>query len=527
MRKAASRAPVLVIALDMGDGPLIRYWIAQGRLPHLAALASAGAWYDLETTAAALHTSTWPTFATGTLPGRHGVYYPYQPTPGRQLARHIQPDQYGVPTFWSLADAAGRRSVVYDVPETFPEAGFQGHAIFDWGTWAWYGEPATQPPSLKTTLGSAFGPYPLGFEAKRLGLNHPDHLDDRLRRSIEYKRETATWLLREHPWDLAVIGFCETHPAGHYMWPKGADGPSDDPGFAPLLEVYAAIDRAVGALQAQVPSGTTLMVVSGDGVRANRCAWHLLPQVLARLGYLVAAGAQDASARAPSAAPSALTALKRYVASRLPWRVRDRLGVWLQTRSIDWSRTRAFTLPTDLEGCIRLNVKGREPRGTVEAGAYVDLCREIATRMEELVNPETGQPAVKRVWLRHEVFPGARQEELPDLMVTWSDEAPLNALYSPRLGRIDGVNPDDRPGTHSPAAFLLAAGPETRPGRYHGRLVDVAPTVLTCLGMPPAPGLDGAALDELIRTSDAAGAAGSREGDSEGAWTGENAGVRR
>ena len=87
---------VLAIALDMGDGPLIQHWSRRGRLPHLAALAASGGWLDLESTAAALHTSVWPTFATGTLPGRHGVYYPYQPTPGQQLARHIGPDQYGL-----------------------------------------------------------------------------------------------------------------------------------------------------------------------------------------------------------------------------------------------------------------------------------------------------------------------------------------------------------------------------------------------------------------------------------------------
>lgn len=505
----SSRARVLVLGLDMGDGALIRHWSGQGRLPHLSALVSSGSWFDLESTAEALHTSVWPTFATGTLPGRHGVYYPYQPTPGQQLARHIGADQYGESTFWKLADSKGRRCIVYDVPETFPEPGFRGRAIFDWGTWAWYGEPGSQPPALTRELHSRFGAYPLGFEAKRLGFTRPDNIEQRLLRSVKYKGETAKWLLEAHAWDLAVVGFCETHPAGHYLWPDNADAVDswDETLFEPLFNVYAAVDSAVGALRQGLPSDCVLMLVSGDGVRPNRCGWHLLPAALERLGYLSAGGgAGPPDAEPPSfyqaAAHRLIAGAKRRVAATLPWRVRDRIGVWLQTRAIDWSRTRAFALPTDLEGCIRLNVKGREPHGIVEPGAqYAELCDEIRSGLEELVNPASGAPAVRRVWIRNQDFPGPRQEELPDIIVTWNDDAPLAALRSPRFGVIEGVNLDPRPGTHSTSGFLVAAGPGIPPGTHcRGHLTDVAPTVLELLGVT-GHDLDGRALKSLTRAS--------------------------
>ncbi len=114
-----------------------------------------------------LHTSTWPSFATGTLPGRHGVYYPFQPKPGHQQAQHVAAEQYGAPSFWSLADRLGKRCLVYDVPETFPEAGFKGRAIFEWGTWAWYGTRAAQPQQMLADIKERFGDYPLGMEAMR------------------------------------------------------------------------------------------------------------------------------------------------------------------------------------------------------------------------------------------------------------------------------------------------------------------------------------------------------------------------
>src|SRR5262249_19021809 len=271
----------------------------------------------------------------------------------------------------------------------------------------------------------------------------------------------------------------------------------------PLLHVYAALDRALGTLRAGLRSDITVIVVSGDGVRPNRCGWHLLPAALERLGYTSSGTGATDRARPPSFLSRAQRLIpaeaKRRIAASLPWRVRDRLGAWAQTAGIDWSRTRAFALPTDLEGCIRINLKGREPQGIVEPGAeYDDVCQEIRERLEELANPATDRPAVRQVWIRNEVFPGPRQEELPDLVVTWRDEAPITALTSARCGLIEGTNPDPRPGTHSTTGFLLAAGPGIA-GGYQGRghLTDVASSISALLGLQHLPRLDGRPLEIL------------------------------
>jgi predicted AlkP superfamily phosphohydrolase/phosphomutase len=498
-----------VIGLDMGDGGLIRHWSRQGRLPHFAALAAAGASLELDSTAQALHTSTWPTFATGVLPGRHGVYYPYQPTPGQQFARQIEADQYGIETFWQRA-SGNTRAIVYDVPETFPENGFNGRAIYDWGTWAQYGKTSAQPPTLLKELKARFGPYPLGYEAMRLGFDRPQGIAERLLQSVRYKAATTRWLLECADWDLAVVGFGELHPAGHYLWPSGSTAveSSDEREFDSLLSVYIAVDEALGMLMTALPTGVNVLVVSGDGVRDNRCGWHLLPTVLDRLGY-TSRGAAPVEGPPPS--PSLVgrvaqlvpTSVKKRISESLPLKVRNRLSLRSQAAGLDWSRTRVFALPTDLEGCIRINLKGREPQGIVERGAqYEDLCQEIRSRLEELVNPVTGATAVRRVWIRNEIFPGPKQEELPDLMVTWTDDAPIAALQSSRIGTVEGVNPDIRSGTHSVTGFLMAKGPAVPQGfEGRGRLVDVAATVLQMAGVDRAADLDGEPL-RLPRASE-------------------------
>jgi predicted AlkP superfamily phosphohydrolase/phosphomutase len=326
-------------------------------------------------------------------------------------------------------------------------------------------------------------------------------------RSVDYKKRTAEWLLQQNPWDLAIVGFCEGHPAGHYLWPAEIDTVSqaDAAKIKPLLEFYVALDRAIGALTHTLPSDTSLFIVSGDGVRPNRCAWYLLPAVLERLGYISPAGRSD---NAQSVSPSLIGRVKRLVspkmrrriAQRLPWWLRDQIGAREQASSIDWSKTRAFTLPTDLEGCIRINLKGREPAGIVEPGAeYNDLCEEIRERLLELNNPDTGSSAVRQVWIRNQVFPGDRQEQLPDLMVSWNDEAPFTSLASATIGRVDGETADLRPGTHSPRGFLLAAGDGISARIVsRGHLVDVAPTVMKLLRLNVPAHMDGVPLTQLV-----------------------------
>jgi predicted AlkP superfamily phosphohydrolase/phosphomutase len=244
------------------------------------------------------------------------------------------------------------------------------------------------------------------------------------------------------------------------------------------------------------------LIVSGDGVRLNNAGWHLLPAVLEKIEYLNGGGAKAGKGRAkPRSLLGLVKALvpprvRRLIADSLPWKLRNRLGAHLEAQ-VDWAHTRAFTLPTDLEGCIRINLKGREPQGTVTPGAeYQAVCEDLRKRLSGLINPATGKPAVSKVWIRDEVFPGERRDQLPDVVVSWNDEAPIAALAIPGVGIVQGPSPDPRTGTHSGSGFLLAVGPGIPAGRSsRAKLVQVAPTVLRRLGLEEDFKLDGVPLD--------------------------------
>lgn len=514
-RNSAQR--VLVIGLDVGDGKLIRNWSREGFLPVFRSLMGGGAWASLNTTAELLHVSAWPSLYTGTLPGQHGVYYTFQPIPGQQNVRRFGPDQYGQPPVWQLLSEAGKRCIVFDAPYTHPQENFNGMQIFEWGTWAWYWHPMSVPSRLMRQMTGQCGAYPVGIEANQVGLGALDLADlhQRLIRAVSAKAKAVRWLMERSPWDLLWVVFGETHPAAHYFWSNShADIAHAETEFSERLlrEVYQAIDRAIGEIIERIRDDVTLYIISGDGVGPNYAGWHLLPQVLERLGF-TSGGATQINVAVPSARePNKKDILKmlrdvvpssmrQTLSHYLPTSWRDSLMSRWTTANIDWSRTRAFCLPTDLEGCIRLNVMGREPQGIVRPGAeYEAVCSELISSLEQLTNPRTGHPVVRQVVRIDEAFPGERRNYLPDLIVLWSEEAEIKAVHSPTFGLVEAPSPDARTGTHHPPGFVIAHGPSVHTGYTltEGHIVDFAPTVLAEFGLLRPHHMDGHVWSDLL-----------------------------
>lgn len=508
MRSGPGR--VLIVGLELGDGQLIRGWSAAGLLPNFSTLFEAGSWGWLATTADELHISAWPSIYTGATPGEHGVYFTFQPAPGVQGYRRFYEGLYGRPTFWSLLDRAGRRCVILDPPYSHPERGFGGAYIHDWGTWAHYLAPGSVPTDLLPCLEKACGGYPLGLEANDLGFTRLDPADTsrRLVKSVEAKSRAIRWLMREKEWEVFFTVFGETHVAGHYCWSADLKGDAND-ASSTMFAVYASLDRTIGELREAVGPETTVIVVSGDRCGPNFAGWHLLPEVLKRLGCAGGADQGDTASHAKRFDPvKALRDLlpkdfRKDLARRLPTRLRDKLAQRVDTADIDWSRTRAYCLPTDLEGYIRINLRGREPQGIVAPGdEYGRSLRELSAALMELRDSATGARIVRRVIAADDAFPGDRRPQLPDLIVQWEAAGPITGVTSERVGVVNGESPDPRSGTHCGPGFVVAAGPGIAAGAtlLSASILDFAPSILARMGIEAPPAMQGRIWRQLTES---------------------------
>ncbi len=84
---------------------------------------------------------------------------------------------------------------------------------------------------------------------------------------------------------------------------------------------------------------------------------------------------------------------------------------------IDWSRTKAFAL--GLTG-VFVNRKGRERSGIVAEGSeYRKLVQELAEKLGQLVDPQTGKTCVRRVVVSQQFFRGPYRFDAPDLLIGW------------------------------------------------------------------------------------------------------------
>jgi predicted AlkP superfamily phosphohydrolase/phosphomutase len=111
---------VLVIGLDGATFDLIKPWIEQGKLPHLARLMREGTHAPLQTVPTRNSGPAWSSIVTGVNPGRHGVFYLTTRLPDSYATRPAQAADRQAPAIWDRLSAAGKRVLVFNVPITYP-----------------------------------------------------------------------------------------------------------------------------------------------------------------------------------------------------------------------------------------------------------------------------------------------------------------------------------------------------------------------------------------------------------------------
>jgi predicted AlkP superfamily phosphohydrolase/phosphomutase len=283
-----------------------------------------------------------------------------------------------------------------------------------------------------------------------------------------------------------------------------------------ILQIYRALDRAVGRLLDLVSPGTTVMVVSDHGFGGTGDKVIHLNRWLAQQGWLTFArpGVQDrlmgwgkrVGLRLPAALQEwAFRSVARGLVDRMESRAR--LG------GIDWQRSVAFSEEVNTFPGIWLNVREREPAGQVAQGAdYERLRDQIIERLEGLENPDTGERVIRRAYRREEVYQGPWVELAPDVVLEPALDGGYAYTFLSSRGQpgapVRSLAPDERlgakggsmNGSHRPEGVLILAGDGVvAGGQVRGAgLQDVAPTLYWLLDVPAPEGTEGRVLAEAF-----------------------------
>ena len=388
------------------------------------------------------------------------------------------------------------RIALLDVPfAPRPKAGFNGIWLQGWQTHDQQ-ERYAYPQGVWRDVRTQFGPPIMQRELcaphspKRLAAVRQDVIA-----ATEQFRGICSWVSQQGPWDLFLAVFGGAHRIGHYLWDLSQVAASHvDPAVLAELadtrdDLYCHCDRALGTLLDEAPAGSRILAFSLHGMAAETGWPEVFPRLLARIDGIGAppVGTGGTLFRLKQRLP---TGLVQRIVRRLPYTVDHMIVPLWSKRMHDWERIRCFTIPGGDSNClIRINLKGREARGTVAPGQeYDELCAKIEAGLKSFHDIETGAPVVTKIERAVNVCEGfdVLHSRIPDLVVHWH---PIRAYETTGVTSAEHGDvvwdsgwrlPSGRSGDHSPRGWLAAAGPDI-PHLHSTAVNDIAalaPTIL-------------------------------------------------
>jgi len=495
-------AKVACITLDAAEQSLLQQWVLQGLLPRVGKLLKESVSSTTRNPEVIYSGTLWPSFNTGLFPGRHDNYFYLQPVPRSYGLRLFLPEHLSVDSIWNVIEQEGHRIALIDVPKARLARTSRTLQVSFWGEHEVRHPLTCWPPSLKQEVRHVAGTDPVGtcdlFRQRPQDLRR---LKDGLIQRATRRADLALEVLARGPWDLFAINFSEAHCAGHHLWAtRDPKHPQHQATFRrllgedPLLEVYQAIDRSLGRIVDTLGEDAYLMVLATHGMGPRYDANAVLDAVLRRLEGI----------DSPKVSGAIEAARKMWV--RLPGMARRPLcrladRIYDAPRQHERATRKFYAIPTtDNCGGVRLNLKGREPKGLVDQGQpYHDLCNWLEQELLSLVNAATGEPVVNRVLRGDRLFAGPFRDEFPDLVIEWNYEAPIPAVRSARIGELRVESPNPRTGDHRPKGLVLVRSTDLAPRALEGdiALVDLAPTLAARLGVALS-GIDGKPIPDFL-----------------------------
>ncbi len=525
---------VLFLEIDAGDKFVLQNGAAEGWLPNIRSLLDRGLVGDTLAPEEFFVSGIWSSLYTGVDPAKHGIHGLLQLKTGTYdfyrcyIGEHIKRKP-----FWSFLSEAGQRVAILDIPHSGITEDINGIQSVDWGAHDGSGFRAW-PKTFEEDVLSRFGQYPLTKSCNDHG-DRPEEfiaLRDALIQGVKTKSELTRHYLRQGGWDFFAQVFTESHCIGHQCWHlHDANHPAYDPATVavtgdPLKEVYKTIDTALGEVIREVGDEATVIVLAGHGMTHRYGAQFLLPDILVSLGV-----AKERQVPVRAKAAGYLDVVLTWCWQQLPADLQrglngircglrraidstdNPLNLAPHFRKLDLRNSKCFLVDNGFPiSGLRLNVVGREPAGLIHRGTDMDrFCDELSKDLLDLRYADTGEPAVKSVkrWADH--YQGEYLDDLPDLVVAWSDTRPLGSstcgnpanslvrIQSDKMGVVEGVSNYIRTGDHRPQGMFVAVGPNIKAGRLDRTvsIMDFAPTFCALLDAE-LPDSEGTPIGELL-----------------------------
>ncbi len=460
-----------------------------GELPNLAGLIERGAHGDCLSTVPSHSWCAWPSFMTGLNPAGHGVFDILEHKPGVSRRLPVTYRSIKARTIFDDLTSAAKTSLAVNIPLTFPAPEIKGKVVA--GGVLPASRSYTHPIELQHELDRA-APFPINGMSWTTFRNRPEPFLDECAEITAKRQKAFEHLLDTTDWDVGALVYVSTDRIQHCLMEHiHPDHPryeelKDGPVAKQARGIYQQLDEGLGRLLERTTEEDLVIFMSDHGHQACTRACTM-DRILQHLGFLRF-----------SAGSIAFNLVRWGPGRRIARRLYDLLKlhgkISIPASPIDWSKTRAYTSVVSTGEGVSVNLRGREPEGTVAPGDYERVRDEVAEALGGFRDPDTGDAPIARIYRKEEVLSGRFLDTAPDLLLV---PAPGYSLTHAK-GMVEAA--DWLSGDHRLEGVIVAAGPEVTRGPMAepARLIDLGATALAALGVASSVPRDGRALSALV-----------------------------
>jgi predicted AlkP superfamily phosphohydrolase/phosphomutase len=478
---------MIILGLDGATFSLIEPWVDAGELPNFERLLEESASGELESTIPEITVPAWPSFATGRDPTTLDMYgfTQFNRTTRENDLSH---DEFVPGKMWDVVDDQGGRSVVFNIPGSYPWQAIDGTII---AAAPEHKEAYSHPPEAWKELTDLVDGYRLRNDRQPGTREYVEQSLDLVDKRFEAFEH---FVVTEDP-DLAVGLIRGTDLISHHYWGPDSTPPASTDNA--IFEVYQRVDEHLGEFL-DAHEDDDLVVMSDHGFEKVR-RFFAPNHVLEDAGLV--------SLRESGDSTQAVLGSLRDLASDVLGRVGlltyarkvvpasavaglptgNRLGLdnAISTERIDWANTAAVV--DQGQKTALLYALADDP------DVVDDVCERARDALADAANDAGLDVRFERL---HRGGP-----HTPDLaMIIETPEVHVKSWFD-----VDDPVVDADTSGHAREGIFLARGPSFRDGTVEdAQITDIAPTVLHALGYRLPETMTGDVLDVFADDADAA-----------------------
>ena len=459
---------VFVFGID-GMPPKLAFEEYLDELPNIKSLMDKGAYGKIKSTAPPSTILAWSAFCSGRDPGELGVYsYTYRSKESYGNFDLVNSTMIKQKMIWDVLSENGKKSVVLNVPLTYPVKPLNGVMISDFLT-PGMDSKCMYPDELKKKVKELIGEEYMFDVSEFIGYKsmEPKKLLELTYKMTDMHLKVAKYLFENEEWDFFMCVLIGSDRLHHMLWKYTNP---DHPEYNEILkdsikEFYKYLDGHLGEFLEKIDDDTTIIISSDHGMVQTKGKINVNDWLIQE-GYLK---------------------LKQEFMEKIksgPCK--------LKMDMIDWEKTKAYEIGA-YQGRIYLNKKGKMPDGIVDETECEELRGEIKGKLLKFKGMQ-GEELTNEVFYPKELYKEGFSGDAFDILVYFDD---LTYSVNPDVGN-KGLYSDrttlgaDSAGHHPYGSFIISGKGVNKTGKFDiVDILDVTPTILKIMDVPNNEGLQG------------------------------------